>query len=69
MNGTTLPTSISLEEAIKLADKRPVGNVYSRLMDIKVKEWRDYVKYCSELKIDPKSPVVSEWEWRRYLYR
>jgi len=63
----TIP--LSLEEAIKLADKRPVGNVYSRLMDIKVKEWRDYVKYCSELKIDPKSPVVSEWEWRRYLYR
>ncbi len=66
----------NLGEAVKEArnDKDSIirkalgRDAYEKILEIKSKEWCDYVKWCRKKGKRPHTKVVTRWELERYLY-
>lgn len=64
---TPLPSS--LEEALRVARRDPLGKAFDRFAATKRKEWGEYVRHCHDMGVDPYTTPVTEWELKRYFHR
>jgi len=63
------PLPSSLEEALRVARREPLGRTFDRFVTLKRREWDEYVRHCHAKGVDPHTTRITEWELEHYFHR